>query len=162
MDHRNQYFSDNNLMKSLSPQGYAEFLSNLQDHDDRVMNHMRNLWSRLIEYFKYEALSDTNKELSSLEIQYIEDFTSTDIFYLPFRGRISPDWLKWRKFVHIGEWACKGRNADVIYTKYALYYPRKLLYSSPVHTIHKPPYKINNGPHPCDTTKQTISNQKLW
>ena len=62
----------------------------------------------------------------------------------------------------IDEWTCKVRNADGIYTKYALYYPGKLLYSSPVHTIHNPPYKINNGLHPSDTTKQTISNKKLW
>ena len=93
MDPRLQYQHDDGHMPNLTSQGAREFEPKLDDHCDRVTNYLSNQRKKVIQYFKHEPLCDMNQQWSVLDIQYFEEYSSTDIFYVPFRRRVTPDWL---------------------------------------------------------------------
>ena len=149
-------------MPNLTSQGAREFEQKLDDHCERVTSHLTSQRNKVIQYFKHEALCDTNQQWSALDKQYFEEYSSTDIFYVPFRRRVSPDWLQWQRNSRKDKIMFHRNRIDIMYSKYIIYYPGNFIFSSSVHSTYMAPYKINNHPMTGVSKRKTISNNKLW
>ena len=129
---------------------------------DSVGNYVREQESKIKKYFQFEPLTDTDPQWSNLRTIFYEDYVPSDIFYVPFRRKVSPGWLEWLRFVRRPERMVQSIDTDGIYKNYCLILNDYSPFSSSVQDTQFSPYKLKNHPMLCSPNKKSFSKRKLW
>ena len=141
-------------------------LDNKEREIDRLFYSVRRYDEEEVEnvknYFQFEALTDTDKQWSNLHTIFYEDYVPCDIFYVPFRRKVTIGWLELLRYNRRHEMMYQSLETDAIYTKYCLFLNDYLPFSSSVQGTQFSPYNLKNHPILCSPNKKTFSKRKIW
>ena len=101
------------------------------------------------------------KHWSHLHTTLYKDFVPSDIYYVPFRRRVTTGWLEWLKSTRRGERNIPSLETDAVFTNYCIFANENSPYFSSVQATQFSPYQLKNHPFLCTPNKKSFSKRKL-